>query len=229
MWLSIYNKEWDITVIQPISSTSTSELFKKALVDIWIDLYLIKFQFLAILCVFVFLSLEEFFISGVQSCPYWFNSKSLGLGRICFLLEALVVSMSYLKTAVTPKVTTQDCGDFRSHHSLVLRHWPIELSPVTTSWTWAHMTGWCIQHNSDNGRQRWNFEHTKDYRYPISCTHRRVMGCTLWRLQRNWPVIRRLYCIYCIIQASCCVWSISPVRITWTYLLLGSVVIIFRI
>ena len=26
MWLSIYNKEWDITVIQPISSTSTSEL-----------------------------------------------------------------------------------------------------------------------------------------------------------------------------------------------------------
>ena len=152
MWLSIYNKEWDITVIQPISSTSTSELFntlrpkqngrhfaddifkciflnendwisltislkfvpkgpinnipalvqimawrrlgdkplsepmmvslpthicvtrpqwvKKALVDIWIDLYLIKFQFLAILCVFVFLSLEEFFITGVQSCPY---------------------------------------------------------------------------------------------------------------------------------------------------------------
>ena len=68
--LSIYNKEWDITVIQPISSTSTSELFKKALVDIWIDLYLIKFQFLAILCVFVFLSLEEFFITGVQSCPY---------------------------------------------------------------------------------------------------------------------------------------------------------------
>ena len=53
MWLSIYNKEWDITVIQPISSTSTLELFKKALVDIWIDLYLIKFQFLAILCVFV--------------------------------------------------------------------------------------------------------------------------------------------------------------------------------
>ena len=52
MWLSIYNKEWDITVIQPISSTSTSELFKKALVDIWIDLYLIKFQFLTILCVF---------------------------------------------------------------------------------------------------------------------------------------------------------------------------------
>ena len=50
MWLSIYNKEWDITVIQPISSTSTLELFKKALVDIWIDLYLIKFQFLAILC-----------------------------------------------------------------------------------------------------------------------------------------------------------------------------------
>ena len=70
MWLSIYNKEWDITVIQPISSTSTSELFKKALVDIWIDLFLIKFQFLAILCVFVFLSLEEFFITGVQSCPY---------------------------------------------------------------------------------------------------------------------------------------------------------------
>ena len=85
MWLSIYNKEWDITVMQPISSTSTSELFKKALVDIWIDLYLIKFQFLAILCVFVFLSLEEFFITGVQSCPYWFNSKPLGLGRICFL------------------------------------------------------------------------------------------------------------------------------------------------
>ena len=51
-WLSIYNKEWDITVIQPISSTSTSELFWKALVDIWIDLYLIEFQFLAILCVF---------------------------------------------------------------------------------------------------------------------------------------------------------------------------------
>ena len=51
-WLSIYNKEWDITVIQPISSTSTSELFRIALVDIWIDLYLIKFQFLAILCVF---------------------------------------------------------------------------------------------------------------------------------------------------------------------------------
>ena len=51
-WLSIYNKEWDITVIQPISSTSTSELFRKALVDIWIDLYLIKFQFLVILCVF---------------------------------------------------------------------------------------------------------------------------------------------------------------------------------
>ena len=78
MWLSIYNKE-------PISSTSTSELFKKALVDIWIDLYLIKFQFLAILCVFVFLSLEEFFFTGVQSCPYWFNSKPLGLGRISFL------------------------------------------------------------------------------------------------------------------------------------------------
>ena len=38
-WLSIYNKEWDITVIQPIPSTSTSELFRKALVDIWIDLY----------------------------------------------------------------------------------------------------------------------------------------------------------------------------------------------
>ena len=37
-WLSIYNKEWDITVIQPISSTSTSELFRKVLVDIWIDL-----------------------------------------------------------------------------------------------------------------------------------------------------------------------------------------------
>ena len=143
--------------------------------------------------------------------------------------NGLIVSMSYLKTAVTPKVTTQDCGDSRSHHSLVLRHWPIELSSVTTSWTWAHMTGWCIQHNSDNGRQRWNFEHTKDYRYPISCTHRRVMGCTLWRLQRNWPVIRRLYCIYCIIQASCCVWSISPVRIAWTYLLLGNVVIIFRV
>ena len=70
MWLSIYNKEWDITIIQPISSTSTSEVFKKALVDIWIDLYLIKFQFLAILCVFVFLPLEEFFITGVQSCPY---------------------------------------------------------------------------------------------------------------------------------------------------------------
>ena len=34
---------------------------------------------------FVFLSLEEFFITGVQSCPYWFNSKPLGLGRICFL------------------------------------------------------------------------------------------------------------------------------------------------
>ena len=51
-WLSIYNKEWDIAVIQPISSTSTSELFRKALVDIWIDLYLIKFQFLTILCVF---------------------------------------------------------------------------------------------------------------------------------------------------------------------------------
>ena len=51
-WLSIYNKEWDITVIQSILSTSTSELFRKALVDIWIDLYLIKFQFLAILCVF---------------------------------------------------------------------------------------------------------------------------------------------------------------------------------
>ena len=85
MWLSIYNKEWDITVIQPISSTSTSELFKKALVDIWTDLYLIKFQFLAILCVFVFLSLEEFFITGVQSCPYKLNSKPLGLGRICFL------------------------------------------------------------------------------------------------------------------------------------------------
>ena len=51
-WLSIYNKEWDITVIQPISSTSTSELFRKALVDVWIDLYLLKFQFLAILCVF---------------------------------------------------------------------------------------------------------------------------------------------------------------------------------
>ena len=33
-WLSMYNKEWDITVIQPISSTSTSELFRKALVDI---------------------------------------------------------------------------------------------------------------------------------------------------------------------------------------------------
>ena len=63
-------QECDITVIQPISSTSTSELFKKALVDIWIDLYLIKFQFLAILRVFVFLSLEEFFITGVQSCPY---------------------------------------------------------------------------------------------------------------------------------------------------------------
>ena len=59
MWLSIYNKEWDITVIQPISSTSTSELFKKALVDIWIDLYLIKFQFLAILCVFVFFHLKN--------------------------------------------------------------------------------------------------------------------------------------------------------------------------
>ena len=70
MWLSIHNKEWDITVIQPTSSTSTSELFKKALVDIWIALYLIKFQFLEILCVFVFLSLEEFFITGVQSCPY---------------------------------------------------------------------------------------------------------------------------------------------------------------
>ena len=51
-WLSKYNKEWDIAVIQPISSISTSELFRKALVDIWIDLYLIKFQFLAILCVF---------------------------------------------------------------------------------------------------------------------------------------------------------------------------------
>ena len=48
--ISTYNKEWDIIVIQPISSTSTSELFRKALVDIWIDLYLIKFQFLAILC-----------------------------------------------------------------------------------------------------------------------------------------------------------------------------------
>ena len=70
MWLSIYNKEWDTTIIQPISSTLTSELFKKAFVDIWIDLYLIKFQFLAFLCVFVFLSLEEFFITGVQSCPY---------------------------------------------------------------------------------------------------------------------------------------------------------------
>ena len=91
MWLSIYNKEWDITVIQPISSTSTSELFKKALVDIWIDLYLIKFQFLAILCVFVFLSLEEFFITGVQSCPYQFNSKPLGLGRICFLIGSSCV------------------------------------------------------------------------------------------------------------------------------------------
>ena len=34
---------------------------------------------------FVFLSLEEFFITGVHSCPYWFNSKPLGLGRICFL------------------------------------------------------------------------------------------------------------------------------------------------
>ena len=52
MWHSIYNKEWDITVIQPISSTSTSELFKKALVDIWIDLYLIKFQFSGILVCF---------------------------------------------------------------------------------------------------------------------------------------------------------------------------------
>ena len=52
MWLSIYNKEWDITVIQPISSPSLLELFMKALVDIWIDLYLIKFQFLSILCVF---------------------------------------------------------------------------------------------------------------------------------------------------------------------------------
>ena len=41
-WLSIYNREWDITVIQPISSTSTSKLFRKALVDIWIDLHLIK-------------------------------------------------------------------------------------------------------------------------------------------------------------------------------------------
>ena len=51
-WLSIYNKECDITVIQPISSTSTSELFRKALVYISMDVYLIKFQFLAIFCVF---------------------------------------------------------------------------------------------------------------------------------------------------------------------------------
>ena len=54
-------KSWQVC----ISSTSTLELFEKALVDIWIDLYLIKFQFLAILCVFVN-SLEEFFITGVQ-------------------------------------------------------------------------------------------------------------------------------------------------------------------
>ena len=54
-WLSICNKEWDITVNQPMSSTSTSEQFRKALVDIWMDLYLIKFQFLAILCVFCLL------------------------------------------------------------------------------------------------------------------------------------------------------------------------------
>ena len=89
MWLSIYNKEWDITVIQPISSTSTSELFKKALVDIWIDLYLIKFQFLAILCVFVFLSLEEFFITGVQSCGVFASS-----------LEALVWNIDDLYSRV---------------------------------------------------------------------------------------------------------------------------------
>ena len=76
-WLSIYNKEWDITVIQPISSPSLLELFMKALVDIWIDLYLIKFQFLSILCVFVN-SLEEFFITGVQSCPYWLSHPVLG-------------------------------------------------------------------------------------------------------------------------------------------------------
>ena len=61
----LYNKEWDITVIQPISSTSTSELLEKALVDIWIDLYLIKFQFLPILCV-----LSSFHLKNSSSQVY---------------------------------------------------------------------------------------------------------------------------------------------------------------
>ena len=65
MWLSMYNKEWNITVIQPISSASTSELFKKALVDIWIDLYLIKFQFLES-CVF----LSSFHLKNSSSQVY---------------------------------------------------------------------------------------------------------------------------------------------------------------
>ena len=64
-WLCIYNKEWDITVNQPISSTSTSELFRKALVDIWIDLYLIKFQFLTILSV-----LSSFHLKNSSSQVY---------------------------------------------------------------------------------------------------------------------------------------------------------------
>ena len=91
-WLSIYNKEWDITVIQPISSTSTSKLFRKALVDIWINLYLIKFQFLAILCVF----LSSFHLKNSSSQVY--NPVHINLirnhkasGVFASSLEALVL------------------------------------------------------------------------------------------------------------------------------------------
>ena len=149
-WLSIYNKEWDITVIQPISSASTSVLYRKALVDIWIDLYLIKFQFLAILCVFfIFLSLEEFFITVVQSCPYWFNSKPLGLGRICFLNGSSCWLCSHHRIIMKFwRVITKDQG--KVHAKGQGQRSKVKVTEVTTQlnrfWTltqvWIHIWWW---------------------------------------------------------------------------------------
>ena len=50
--------------------SSTLELFWKAMVNIWIKLYLIQFHFLTILYVFVSLVLKEFLSIGVKACPY---------------------------------------------------------------------------------------------------------------------------------------------------------------
>ena len=118
MWLSIYNKEWDITVIQPISSPSLLELFMKALVDIWIDLYLIKFQFLSILCVFSCdqAALWMVFSVRLSVCPSVRLSVCLSVCPSVRLSVCPSVRLSVCHTFLTMFPSSYHHEIFRSYH-----------------------------------------------------------------------------------------------------------------